>query len=190
MQKTAKKASILIWSVFLSMMVSVAFISVSTNVTKNLKENKQIKNTLNAQLEKETAINKAINSKDFEDTKLSNDSLLVFDKSNYVTFWLKENQKYLLEVYDNHNMTIIIEDGSSVSYVNTSDTDIKWIVNKAETFESGVWTIEIQNLWWYAKVKVTSENINSILPQYVNYKIIQKIGSKELIKENSRIKTF
>lgn len=188
MQKTAKKASILIWSVFLSMMVSVAFISVSTNVTKNLKENKQIKNTVNAQVQKENAINEAINNKDFEDKKLSNDSLLVFDKSNYVVFWLKENQKYLIEVSDNQNMTIIIENGSSVSYINQDSPSISWIVNKAKTFETWIWIIEIQNLWWYSKVKVTSES--KILPQYINYKIIQKIWSKELIKENSRIKTF
>lgn len=39
MQKINKKASILIWAIFLSLIISLSFLSISTKITKNLKEN-------------------------------------------------------------------------------------------------------------------------------------------------------
>jgi len=39
MQKIQKKAYILLWSIFLSLTISIAFISISTQINKNLKEN-------------------------------------------------------------------------------------------------------------------------------------------------------
>ena len=188
MQKIAKNASILIWSVFLSMMVSVAFVSVSSNVTKNLKENQSIKQSLNAEIIKQNAINEAITKESFENKKLSKDKVLIFEQFNYIEFWLKENWEYLIKVDNNQNMTIIIENWSSVSYRNSTDNSVNWIVNKSSTFETKTWIIEIKNLWWYSKIKVSSEW--EFIPQYKNYKIIQKIWSKELIKENWRIKIF
>jgi len=40
-QKISKKASILIWAIFLSLIISLSFLSISTKITKNLKENSQ-----------------------------------------------------------------------------------------------------------------------------------------------------
>jgi len=58
MQKTSKKASILIWATFLSLIMTVIFVSISTNINKNLKNNlslteefkneNEIKNLLNS----------------------------------------------------------------------------------------------------------------------------------------------
>ncbi|MDR1987336.1 MAG: hypothetical protein LBQ24_00770 [Candidatus Peribacteria bacterium] len=39
MQKLNKKASVLLWSIFLSMTVLIAFISINQQVLNNLKEN-------------------------------------------------------------------------------------------------------------------------------------------------------
>jgi len=44
-QKNSKKASILIWAIFLSLIISLSFLSISTKITKNLKENS--KNNIN-----------------------------------------------------------------------------------------------------------------------------------------------
>jgi hypothetical protein len=38
-QKKNKKASILIWAIFLSLMISLSFISISTKITESLKNN-------------------------------------------------------------------------------------------------------------------------------------------------------
>jgi hypothetical protein len=46
MQKTNKKASILIWAIFLSLIISVTFISISTKINKNLKNNSEIINNI------------------------------------------------------------------------------------------------------------------------------------------------
>jgi putative exporter of polyketide antibiotics len=42
MQKTGKNASILIWAIFLSIIISLGFISISTQINKTLKNNKNI----------------------------------------------------------------------------------------------------------------------------------------------------
>jgi len=52
-QKINSKASILIWAIFLSLIVSVSFISISTKITKNLKNSFNI----NSNLEKQNKIN-------------------------------------------------------------------------------------------------------------------------------------
>jgi hypothetical protein len=57
MQKTKSNASILIWAIFLSLIISITFISISTKINKSLKNNynftdeikvnNQIKNIIN-----------------------------------------------------------------------------------------------------------------------------------------------
>jgi hypothetical protein len=39
MQKNNISASILIWSIFLSLIISISFFSIATKISKNLKEN-------------------------------------------------------------------------------------------------------------------------------------------------------
>jgi predicted PurR-regulated permease PerM len=45
-QKKDRKASILIWSIFLSLIISISFLSISTQITKNLKNANNLKNNL------------------------------------------------------------------------------------------------------------------------------------------------
>jgi hypothetical protein len=44
MQKTNKNASILIWAMFLSMIILVAFVSINNQILRNLNENSMIAN--------------------------------------------------------------------------------------------------------------------------------------------------
>ncbi|MDR0772159.1 MAG: hypothetical protein LBF15_03875 [Candidatus Peribacteria bacterium] len=44
MQKTNKNASILIWAMFLSMIILVAFVSINNQILRNLNENSMITN--------------------------------------------------------------------------------------------------------------------------------------------------
>jgi len=58
MQKTNIKASILIWATFLSLIITVTFVSISTNINKNLKNNL----SLTDKFKLEDQINNIINS--------------------------------------------------------------------------------------------------------------------------------
>jgi hypothetical protein len=72
MQKNPRKASILIWAIFLSLIISVSFIEISTKINKNLKNNKNIINNIQLDLETENLINNITITKNFTDQKLSN----------------------------------------------------------------------------------------------------------------------
>jgi hypothetical protein len=64
-QKNNEKASILIWSIFLSLIISISFLSISTKITKNLKNNSK----LDSDLEKQNKINNLIKSSE-NDTEI------------------------------------------------------------------------------------------------------------------------
>ncbi|MDR2411673.1 MAG: hypothetical protein LBD88_03760 [Candidatus Peribacteria bacterium] len=83
MQKLEKNASILLWAIFLSMTILVAFASINYQVSKNLKENAKISEIINLNNEKNLKINEAIENKNFEKIKLSYDEIIVFENNNY-----------------------------------------------------------------------------------------------------------
>ncbi|MDR1945347.1 MAG: hypothetical protein LBQ59_04750 [Candidatus Peribacteria bacterium] len=83
MQKLEKRASVLLWSIFLSMVVLIAFISINYQVSKNLKENIQINKFANLNNEKNFKINEALGSGKFENINLSNNEIIVFENGNY-----------------------------------------------------------------------------------------------------------
>ncbi len=188
MQKIAKDASILIWSIFLSLIMSVSFISVSTTITKNLKENEQIKKNVKISTQKENILNTAINTKIFENKELSSTQSLIFEENNNVEVWLKQWEEYLIETNKNQNFTIQILDWSSIEYENLSNNSIKWLINNVATFDSWIGKIKLKNLWWYARIKISSEW--KFLTEYKNYKIIELIWNRKIVKEIWRLKIF
>jgi hypothetical protein len=58
MQKTNKRASILIWSMFLSLIISLSFVFISTKINQNLTFNKYLEDFFS----KDNKINDLINS--------------------------------------------------------------------------------------------------------------------------------
>jgi hypothetical protein len=57
MQKTNIKASILIWATFLSLIITVTFISISTKINKNLKNNSALTSEININNQVKNIIN-------------------------------------------------------------------------------------------------------------------------------------
>jgi hypothetical protein len=60
-QKTNKKASILIWSFFLSLVIIISFVSISSKINKNIKNNISLENEISVN----SKIKQKIVSKDF-----------------------------------------------------------------------------------------------------------------------------
>jgi hypothetical protein len=57
MQKNNIKASILIWATFLSLIISVTFISISSKINKNIKNNKDYSKQLKIDSELKILLN-------------------------------------------------------------------------------------------------------------------------------------
>jgi hypothetical protein len=88
MQKNRNIASILLWSIFISMILSILFLSVTTKITKNLKNN----NDLIYKLETNEIIKNQINDKIFKTKKLEENEYLVFESINPLRRTIKNNQ--------------------------------------------------------------------------------------------------
>lgn len=188
MQKLQRNASILLWSIFLSLTIWIAFISISTQISKNLKENIWLKDKINIISLKEKKINNAIETNNFNNIELSDNELIIFEKNNYYNIWLKENEEIRIKLNSNNNMTIKLNSWAPVSYLNSSFPSINWIIIDKSTFLTWNNQIVIKNLWWYSNLDIISEA--GFETNYKKYKILNKIGNKTITKENWKIKIF
>ncbi len=188
MQKLERNASILLWSIFLSLTIWIAFISISSQISKNLKENTWLKGKINIISLKEKKINDAIETNNFDNIELSDNELIIFEKNNFYNVWLKENQNLKIKLYSNSNITIKLNSWAPVSYLNTSNLNINWIITSSSTFNSWNNEIVIKNLWWYSNIDIMSEA--GFETEYKKYTILQKIWNKTINKETWKIKIF
>lgn len=188
MQKIGKKASILIWSIFLSLIMSITFISISSQINKNLKNNNSLNKKIDIKNNINNALVEAIETNNFESKEISNNEILIFEKSNFLNIWLKINEEIRLRFANNTNMTIVVNSWSPVSFLNVSDTNINWFSSSSTTFSTWVWDIIIKNLWPYSNINIFSED--NFEKEYKKYKVIQKIWNKNIIKQSSLIKIF
>jgi putative exporter of polyketide antibiotics len=82
MQKLEKRASILLWAIFLSMAIFIAFVSINHQISKNLEENNKISEIISLNNEKNLKINEAI-EKDLANIKLFHDEIIIFEDNNH-----------------------------------------------------------------------------------------------------------
>jgi len=199
MQKNRQNASILLWSIFISMILSILFLSISTKITKNLKNNDDI--IENSQIHE--IIKKQIAIKDFSTIKLKDKEYLLFESidplirnikekkelnilfNSWNTINLKVEKIYWADIYyetyqwiDQNNITTLVSSWILSDEINKNllDNSNNW------------WKIYLKNLGWESKIKVYSEK--SCLPKYINYKIVKVIWNKQLIKEKNKQKLW
>jgi len=199
MQKNKQKASILLWSIFISMILSILFLSISTKITKNLKNNDDI--IQNSQITE--IIKKQISSLDFTTIKLKDKQYLLFEWidplirtikekkelnilfNSWNTINLKLEKIYWADIYyetyqsnDKNNINSLVS-----SWVLTDNVDLNLLDNT-----NNWWKIYLKNLWWETKIKIYSEN--SCIPEYIHYKIVKIVWNKQLIKEINKQKVW
>lgn len=183
MQNNNVKASILIWATFLSLIISVSFISISTKINKNLKNN----NNFNQQIEINNQIQNIINTWkknwNYINQTLDNWDNIIFDAPNEHEISLKKLEKYIIKINENSNITIEV----LVWWpINTSS----WIITTTKTISNLIWDYKIENYWWFTQIKITSSSTKNYLSKYTNYKIIKKLWNKEIISLKWKIKNF
>lgn len=169
------------------MIISVSFIQINTKINKNLINNNDTLSQIKANEETKNYINKSIVNKNYSDNTLSNWDTIKFYNTNETTFSLKNNEKTTLKINNNSNLTINLENWWPVYYINNTSSGV---INTNKNITVTTWDLSIENLWWYTKIKITSDTNWNYLSQYIKYEITKKIWNKEIIKTKWKIKNF
>lgn len=187
MQKNSTKASILIWAIFISLIISVSFIQISTKINKNLKNNDYLLNNLNSKNEITNIINDAIINNNYQSKILSNWDNLIFDYSNDITFSIWENESHISKINTWSIVRINILEWWPIKYTNNAAS---WVISNIKNFAVTPWDLTVNNLWWYTKINLISNKITNNLTKYTNYIVTKKIWNKEVIITKWKIKSF
>lgn len=169
MQKSNINGSILIWSIFLSLIMSIGFISISTKIHKNIQNNiefqnnitKNISSTWTVLFNNESIVEENKNSIIFG-MKKSENKIISFSWSSqeFITLWILN--WWPVELKYNNNSTLIDEQYS-----------FSWNVSNVD--------INIENLSWYSLLEITSSA--EIIKDNNGIIIWKKIWNKNLIKQ-------
>ena len=90
MQKTTHKASILIWSVFMSAIVAIAFMSLSTKINKEIKNHGEIIAHLMSEIQITRLIYNGMMTHVFKDTLLEDGNEIYFSSHKKFVYGLKK----------------------------------------------------------------------------------------------------
>ncbi len=199
MQKNNKIASILLWSIFISMVLSILFISISTKITKTLKNNDNI--LQQNQIKK--VINQQIKNNDFSTKQINKNTYLIFQKLDpyIIDIKNKKTKSFLFNSWTTINLKIEKIYWADLYYKlyqsnnknNINNLVWSWIIsNNIETTllnsSNNWWKIILKNLWWESKIKIYSQN--SYQPKYINYKIVKIIWNNILTQSKNTIKLY
>lgn len=187
MQKTSKKASIIIWAMFLSLIMITSFISINTKLYKNLKESiKYNENNINySQIDFQ--IKESLDNKDFSDKNIWNKYIIKFsNKKEYNVSFKKDEEKVFKPLNDDY-ININLNNCPWISY-EIIDSLESWIINSEKNIYSWTWWILLKNLGWYCNLDISSNSI--IEKQYKSYDIYEIIWRKIVLKQSWEIKLF
>ena len=214
MQKISKKASILIYSIILSLMLWFIFISISNQININIKQNIEIeknidkKNKIDENLKKMTDLLSEIDLEvqkafwvDYDKIAknfLEIDSLKnIYDKDIEIEL---ETKNELFELKNGEEIIFYIPPGSSVIINSTweylkydAENMATWIFkNKAQNIE--IWNDGIISAEWFFK-KIILKNswwyskINIIANSYISspkkyFQVFEKFWKKRLLRQS------
>jgi hypothetical protein len=188
MQKKTIKASILIWSIFLSLIISITFISISTKINKNIKNNHDLKNQINTWNEIKNLLKSGSISWNHTNQTLESWEEIRFESITPLKSHLKKDQTTYIQFSELSNITINLWYSWAIFYNTIGTLSSSWVIDNTQSINNFSWTLELTNLWWYIDFEVSANT--DFLPEYSRYKIIRKIGNKEVIKQQWEIKNF
>ena len=177
MQKINKKASILIWSIFLSLIISISFLSISTKITKDLKNN-DLNNKNILELSK---IQNILKTSENDIEEVWNNIIYIENKTLKKS--LKKDEIYTILFPTESNITLSLTSSWVIFYEYSWNS---WILRNndptlTETIDSND-SLKLINYSWYVSFELNSDNKFDILEK--KYKIIEKIWNKEIIKSS------
>lgn len=187
-----KKASILIWAIFLSIIISVTFAMISAKITKNLNNNSNIINNL------ENFNNWYLLNK--KNSILKNWDNLIFEEDNNINRTIKNNEIYNINtiITEDSYLDIFIINWSELYYkvisyswslwLSSSWITSKWLIQNNYRINFNYDTdkdhkiIQLQNLWWYSNITLSWSII--LNTNYKKFSTINKIWNKFFIKSS------
>lgn len=171
MQKTNTNASILIWSIFLSLIISIGFISISTKIHKSVQGNINFQDTIK-------------NNLSWSSSYLLENETIILENKNLFTLSLKKNQNttvwFSWSSQEFINIDILNGGPVEMIYNNTSQ-----IISENYSFSWNVSNIEIDinNLSGYTILNISSNaEILKNNPKSITWK---EIWNKKIIKQYS-----
>lgn len=206
MQKNNKKASILIWSIILSLALSFIFISFSAKINLNLKQNIYLKNNIseNEKIEKnlkkikenfenikkilsenswenDEKIKKEIekNLENIENLRKINENIEIFLQKDE-NFVLNENNlEFFILPFSEVKISVL---SWNVQFFEDKDENWKIAKNKNISSEDFFKKIIVKKIWTSPKINIISNNY--IISPEKNFKIFQKIWEKNILKKS------
>ncbi|MCD5380760.1 hypothetical protein LR004_02435 [Candidatus Gracilibacteria bacterium] len=182
MQHLNKNASILIWAVMLSLIVTISFISISTKINKNIKSSGKIYEDHS----QNNNIKSALFNKN--NTQISDKKVIVFEDSNTRIISLKHGEKRALSFsgIENFNIDLGIIEGGGVLYKYTGTNTYSGVLDYSHSFSgtldgtNNTGSLVLENIGGYSEILIKSEN--SFVTPEKRYKIVQTIGNNNFIK--------
>ena len=194
MQKFNKKASILIYAIFLSLIISIMFIAISNKINLNLKQNKNISQNFDINDKIENSIKKI--EKDLQELakipkiweKDIKKILENIEKNSQI------DEKINIEIKKNfdfsaENSTIIIlpetrlstQKGAELKYRENgvSQEKIFDFENPIES-EENLKKINFKNTWSYSKINIISNKF--VIKKNMTYYVYENIWNSNVVK--------
>lgn len=193
MQKTTKNASILIWAIFLSIIISLWFISISTQINKTLRNNQDIQH----EILNKNELKNILNWSNPISQELSDGSYLsISDTKSY--FWSLQNNESKTFNFSWTSLDFIeinIKNDSSIRYtydVWSSNQEYNILYSGSKSFSWNLnnfdnnSTLIIENLGWYSLFEIKSDWDFTAPEKY--YEVWKKIWNKNVLIKTGQIK--
>lgn len=199
MQKISKKGSILIWSIMISLILSITFISISNKINLNLKQNISISENSEKKLKINENIKKIENI--FKEIKDMKNKYQIEEKIREIKNLqnISDNLKIILNYkndffLDNENLEIIVLPNSNMNIKTYNDDEIFILENwKEEKIKNEKNINNWDNLkiftlktWWNSKISIISNNY--IVYPEIYYEIIENFWNKKIVKQTWYLK--
>ena len=175
MQKINKKASILIWSIFLSLIISISFFSIATKITKTLKSQDNLYNNIIQNIKIENKL-KSINT---NNAYLYDISIEIENKTLKKS--LKKYEIFTINFPKSSSWTLELTSSWIIYYEFWSE---KWFLDNTNTkynFWNKNWNLKIENYSWIVSFELNADNKFEFSQK--KYTIIQEIWNKKIIKQ-------
>lgn len=156
MQKVLNNASVLIWSIFMSIIVLFTFLNINSKVNENLKNNSSSLEKVDTQILIDSFVNEMKNwNFSIPEELPSKYSVEITDNKSYIR-WLKLNETEEIRFPSWWLVSIDIINWWPIYY--TSADTVSWIIDTSTSnINIPVWSLFMKNLAWHTKYQINSD---------------------------------